>query len=173
MPENHGMARLAAWLAFAFLVGLLDQISKDAVLAWMEPGRVVPITGFFDLVLTFNSGAAFSLFAEHSGWQRWFLTALATVAISWLIVLIYQYRHEKLLPACFALIIGGALGNVVDRINHGAVVDFLYFHAGTYGWPAFNLADSAITLGVILMLVAQFRGKAKTSATPHPEQARN
>lgn len=176
MPELHtdrGAGRrpaylaMAPWLALAVVVAVLDQISKQVVLGAMQYGQVIPVTGFFDLVLVFNRGAAFSFLAEHSGWQRWFFTALAVVICGWLLALMYQHREERLLPTAFALIIGGAVGNVVDRLMHGAVVDFLYFHAGRYGWPAFNLADSAITLGVGLMLWAQLRaGKQKPEASP-------
>jgi signal peptidase II len=127
------------------------------------------MTGFFDLVLVYNPGAAFSFLAEHSGWQRWFFTGLAVVICGWLLALMHRHRHERLLPASFALIIGGAVGNVIDRLAHGAVVDFLYFHVGRYGWPAFNLADSAITVGVILMLWAELRAARKAKAAPSPE----
>lgn len=171
MPEStrQKFALLAAWLALAALVALLDQISKDAILARMTPGETLPVTGFFDLVLLFNRGAAFSLLAEHSGWQRWFFTVLALAVSAWLLVLIYQHRHERLLPASFALICGGAIGNVIDRIQIGAVVDFLYFHVAGFGWPAFNLADSAITLGVILMIIAQLR-RPPHPVAPQPER---
>ncbi|GHU07856.1 lipoprotein signal peptidase [Betaproteobacteria bacterium] len=156
-PARKKIALLAAWLALAAGVAVLDQISKAAILARISPGEILPVTSFFDLVLLFNRGAAFSLLAEHSGWQRWFFTVLALAVSAWLIVLIYQYRHERLLPTSFALICGGAIGNVIDRIQIGAVVDFLYLHLAGFGWPAFNLADSAITLGVILMVIAQLR----------------
>ncbi|WP_323000651.1 signal peptidase II [Denitromonas sp.] len=149
--------RFGLWLAFVFVVVVLDQLSKQIVLAQLVPGESIPVTGFFNLVLLFNPGAAFSFLADHSGWQRWFFTALAAIICLWLGRLMYQHQHERLQPFAFALIIGGAIGNVIDRLFIGAVVDFLYFHVGRYGWPAFNLADSAITLGVGLMLWAQFR----------------
>ncbi|MDR3214129.1 MAG: signal peptidase II [Azoarcus sp.] len=160
---------MAWWLAFIVVVAALDQFTKDWVLAHlMHVGTSIEVTGFFDLVLAFNPGAAFSFLAGQSGWQRWFFAALAMVVCAWLLVLIWQQRHERLAPAAFSLIVGGAIGNVIDRIVHGKVVDFLSFHAGPYSWPAFNLADSAITLGVVLMLLGQFFGKAK--ATPSPER---
>ena len=149
---------MAPWLALAVLVAVLDQLSKQWVLATLTPGQVVRLTPFFDLVLLFNPGAAFSFLADHDGWQRWFFTVLAVVICGWLLALMHRHRDEHLLPAAFALIIGGATGNVYDRIVHGAVVDFLHFHYQAYSWPAFNLADSAITLGVVLMLWGQFRG---------------
>lgn len=154
--------RFGLWLAFAFVVVVLDQLTKQIVLAQLAPGESIPVTSFFNLVLLFNPGAAFSFLADHSGWQRWFFTGLAVIICLWLGRLMYEHQHERLQPFAFSLIIGGAIGNVIDRLNIGAVVDFLYFHVGRYGWPAFNLADSAITLGVALMLWAQFRPGAQT-----------
>ncbi|MBX3685499.1 MAG: lipoprotein signal peptidase [Rhodocyclaceae bacterium] len=155
--------RLAGWLALATLVAILDQGSKHWVMAVLDFGDSVPVTGFFDLVLVFNPGAAFSFLADHSGWQRWFFIVLAFAICAWLLTLLRHHQDETLLPTAFALIIGGALGNVIDRFVFGAVVDFLYFHVGRYGWPAFNLADSAITLGVILMLTGQLKGQRGAS----------
>lgn len=160
-PTPHSRSALALmlpWLILAVVVGVLDQLTKQLVLANLHYGQVIPVTSFFDLVLVFNPGAAFSFLADHGGWQRWFFTVLAVVISGWLLMLMYQHRHEKLLPAAFALIIGGAIGNVYDRLLHGAVVDFLHFHYAGWSWPAFNLADSAITVGVVLMLWGQFRG---------------
>lgn len=163
MPDTATTVRRAAivamtpWLLLAAVVAGLDQLTKQIVLATMNYGERIPVTSFFDLVLVFNRGAAFSFLAEHSGWQRWFFTALAVVICGWLSVLLHQHRHERLLPTAFALIIGGAVGNVIDRLMHGAVVDFLYFYVERLGWPAFNLADSAIFIGVVLMLWSQFR----------------
>ena len=148
------------WLILAVVVGVLDQVTKQLVLANLYRGEVIPVTGFFDLVLVFNTGAAFSFLAEHGGWQRWFFTVLALGISTWLLALMHHHRHEKLLPAAFALIIGGALGNVYDRLVHGAVVDFLHFHYAGWSWPAFNLADSAITVGVVMMLWGQLSGHA-------------
>ncbi|HQU89430.1 MAG: lipoprotein signal peptidase [Zoogloeaceae bacterium] len=155
--------RFSLWLGFAAVVVVLDQLTKQIVLAQLVPGESIPVTRFFNLVLLFNPGAAFSFLADHSGWQRWFFTGLAAAICLWLGRLMYQHQHERLQPFAFALIIGGAIGNVIDRLAIGAVVDFLYFHVGRYGWPAFNLADSAITLGVGLMLWAQFRPAANAS----------
>lgn len=155
---SSALALLLPWLILAAAVALLDQATKQLVLANLQLGQVVPVTRFFDLVLVFNPGAAFSFLATHGGWQRWFFTVLAMSICTWLLVLMHRHRHERLLPAAFALIIGGALGNVYDRLVHGAVVDFLHFHYAGYSWPAFNLADSAITVGVVLMLWAQCCG---------------
>jgi signal peptidase II len=170
MPEatshaagSPAKSRFPLWLSLAAVVAGLDQASKHAILARFRYGEVRPVTDFFDLVLVYNPGAAFSFLAEHSGWQRWFFIVLALAISTWMLTLMWRHRAEKLQPLAFALIVGGAIGNVIDRFNFGAVVDFLYFHVGPYGWPAFNLADSAITLGVILMLAAQFLSPEKPS----------
>jgi len=156
-PTRPTTLAMAPWLALALLVAALDQLTKQWVLDSLIPGQVIPVTGFFDLVLLFNPGAAFSFLADHGGWQRWFFTGLAVLICGWLLALMHRHREERLLPGAFALIIGGAVGNVYDRLIHGAVVDFLHFHYAAYSWPAFNLADAAITLGVVLMLWGQFR----------------
>lgn len=157
---RSALSLMLPWLILALVVGVLDRFTKQLVLANLHYGQVIPVTGFFDLVLVFNTGAAFSFLAEHSGWQRWFFTVLALAVSGWLLTLMHHHRHERLLPAAFALIIGGALGNVYDRLVHGAVVNFLHFHYAGWSWPAFNLADSAITVGVVLMLWGQFFGSS-------------
>jgi len=156
--------RFLLWLGIAALVTGLDQLSKHAILARFRYGEVRSVTDFFDLVLVYNPGAAFSFLAEHSGWQRWFFIVLAFAVSAWMLTLMWRHQQERAQPLAFALIVGGAIGNVIDRFNFGAVVDFLYFHVGPYGWPAFNLADSAITLGVIVMLGAQFHSSRTPSA---------
>ena len=115
-----------------------------------------PITSFFNLGLTYNPGAAFSFLANHDGWQRWFFTALAIAAAVFFFVQIYQNRERTTLSVGFAFIIGGALGNMIDRLRVGMVVDFLDFHWQEMHWPAFNLADSAIFIGVVLVFLAEF-----------------
>ncbi|MDQ8023071.1 MAG: signal peptidase II [Moraxellaceae bacterium] len=159
--------RFACWLLLAAVVAGLDQLTKQIVLANFTLGEVRPVTSFFDLVLVYNPGAAFSFLADHSGWQRWFFLGLAVIICSWLLVLVKRHQAEVLQPLAFSLIIGGAIGNVIDRLLHGAVVDFLFFHAGRYGWPAFNLADSAIVLGVGLMILAQWRESRSEKKEAH------
>lgn len=154
--------RFALWLALAAVVALLDQGSKWYMSEWLGSGDVITVTSFFKLILVHNPGAAFSFLADQSGWQRWFFVVLGVIICGWLLALMWQHRAERTLPLAFSLIIGGAIGNIYDRMAHGAVVDFLYFHAGSYGWPAFNLADSAITVGVVLMLWSQFRPHRST-----------
>lgn len=158
-------ARLLGWLALAALVVVADQATKWLILQTMAHGTALPVTDFFKLVLVYNPGAAFSFLADQPGWQRWFFVTLAVVICGWLFALLRRHRDEFALPLAFSLIIGGAIGNVIDRVIHGAVVDFLYFHVGRYGWPAFNLADSAITVGVVLMLWSQFRPHRSTKET--------
>ncbi|WP_341678348.1 signal peptidase II [Niveibacterium sp. SC-1] len=157
MPKAGFTGRFWAWMGLAALVVVIDQITKHLVLGHMQFGEAIPYTDFFQLVLVYNPGAAFSFLANQPGWQKWFFTILALVVSAWLVTMTRRHAREVLQPLAFALIIGGAIGNVIDRLRFGAVVDFLYFHVGQYGWPAFNVADSAITLGVILMIVAQLR----------------
>lgn len=146
---------MTRWLALAALVVALDQASKQWVLGSFQLMESLVVTPFFNLVLVFNSGAAFSFLAGAGGWQKWFFVVLALVISAWLVVMLRQHAKEKLMPTALALILGGALGNVIDRLRFDAVVDFLDFHLAGWHWPAFNVADSAITVGVVLMLLHQ------------------
>jgi signal peptidase II len=145
-------------LAVAAFAVLLDQASKGWVLRYFgEAGcasHSVPVTSFFDLVLTCNRGVSFGMFNQtgQTGLNSLIFTALATVVVVILAVWLYRVR-STFLAVAIGLIIGGAIGNVIDRLRFGAVVDFLYFHAGAWYWPAFNFADSAICLGVAAMLL--------------------
>lgn len=151
------MRDAARWFAGAVGVILLDQITKAWVLAAFHLHESVVVTPFFNLVLVMNPGASFSFLADAGGWQRWFFITLALAVSTWLAVMIRRHAAERLMPAALTLILGGALGNVIDRIRFGAVVDFLDFHLGGWHWPAFNVADSAITIGVILLLLHSLR----------------
>ena len=148
---------LGRWLALAALVLILDQISKAWILDSFRHMERQSVTSFFNLVLVFNPGASFSFLADAGGWQKWFFVGLALVISVWLLSLLRKHAQERLLPAALSLILGGAIGNVIDRLRFDAVVDFLDFHLAGYHWPAFNVADSAITVGVALMLLHQFR----------------
>lgn len=159
MTQKVGMVRYYASIA---LVILLDQITKFAVEAKYALHQFESVTSFFNLGLTYNPGAAFSFLANHDGWQRWFFTILALVAAVFFIVQIYQSRNKTLQNMGFAMIAGGALGNMIDRLRIGMVVDFLDFHWQDIHWPAFNLADSAIFIGVTLVLLAEF-GRKKSA----------
>lgn len=145
------------WLGLAGLLMVFDQISKLWVLSAFQFGERVEVTSFFNLVLVFNAGAAFSFLADAGGWQKWFFVILALAISVWLVLMIRQHAHERLLPFALTLVLGGALGNVIDRLRFGAVVDFLDFHAAGWHWPAFNVADSAIVIGVVLLLWQQFK----------------
>jgi signal peptidase II len=151
------LPRLGHWLALALLVLLLDQASKAWVLGSFRLMEHHFVTPFFNLVLVFNAGASFSFLADAGGWQKWFFVVLALGISLWLLGMLRQHAQERLMPAALSLILGGAIGNVVDRLRFDAVVDFLDFHLAGYHWPAFNVADSAITVGVALMLWHQFR----------------
>lgn len=155
------MLSLARWLALATFVVVLDQTSKAWVLGSFRLMERHVVTPFFNLVLVFNPGASFSFLADAGGWQKWFFVVLALGISAWLLSLLRHHAQERLMPAALSLILGGAIGNVIDRLRFDAVVDFLDFHVAGYHWPAFNVADSAITVGVALMLWHQFRfGKA-------------
>ena len=150
------------WLLLALVAAVLDQLSKWWILQHFHPGEVLPVLPFFNLVLTFNEGAAFSFLSNAGGWQRWFFIGLTLAVSAGLVVWMSRLRNgEKWLAAALALVLGGALGNLVDRLRFGRVTDFLDFHWQGWHWPAFNLADSAITLGVVLLLLLSLRDDGK------------
>lgn len=157
------MRKLLPWYALALLVVLLDQLSKYWVSASFHYGEARAYSGFFNLVLTHNRGAAFSFLASAAGWQRGFFIAIALIAIVIIGVLLARHARDRLFCLSLALILGGAIGNVIDRIALGYVVDFLDFHFSGWHWPAFNLADSAITAGAVLLIADSFRPGAKRS----------
>ena len=148
-----------AWFGLAALVVAADQISKLAILGAFAPGERMALTGFFNLVLVFNRGAAFSFLAGAPGWQTPLFAAVAVIAIVVVTVILLRSRGEPLMCAGLALILGGALGNLIDRLRFGHVVDFLDFHAFGWHWPAFNLADSAITVGAALLILESLLGR--------------
>jgi len=147
--------KAAHWYGLAALVIILDQISKWVVLENIRFGETIYVAPFWNWVLTFNPGAAFSFLADQPGWQRWFFALLALAVSGWIAFMLRQHPQQKLLSLALALVMGGALGNVIDRIRFGAVVDFIQWHAAGYYWPAFNIADSAITVGAILLVLEQ------------------
>ncbi|SOD40394.1 signal peptidase II [Nitrosovibrio sp. Nv4] len=146
-------------LVVALVVLVLDLVSKRWVEAELFNGEQIPLTNFFNLVLAYNAGAAFSFLSDASGWQRWFFSLIAAGASVLIVYLLRKHAADRLFCIALSLILGGALGNLWDRITMGHVVDFLDFHAGGYHWPAFNVADSAIFLGAMLMVVDSFRRK--------------
>lgn len=146
------MANSKPWFGLAALVIVLDQISKWIVLDTIRYGETIYVAPFWNWVLTFNPGAAFSFLADQPGWQRWFFTLLALAVSTWIVLELKKHPEQRVQSIALALIMGGALGNVVDRIRFGAVVDFIQWHAAGWYWPAFNIADSAITCGAVLMV---------------------
>ncbi|MFZ1910523.1 MAG: signal peptidase II [Burkholderiales bacterium] len=146
------MPRRSAWFALAATIVVLDQLSKWAVLSAFAPGERLALTGFFNLVLAFNKGAAFSFLAGAPGWQTPLFIAVAAAAIVIVSVLLVRSPADHLVRTGLALILAGALGNLIDRLRFGQVVDFLDFHLYGWHWPAFNVADSAITIGAGLLI---------------------
>jgi len=144
------------WLFVATAVIALDLATKAWVVALFREGQELPVTGFFSLVLAYNTGAAFSFLAGHDGWQRWLFTGVAIVAS---VFLVWMLRRggNRLMMCGLALILGGALGNLWDRVAAGRVTDFLLFHYAGWSWPAFNVADSAITVGAAMLILDSFR----------------
>ena len=157
------------WLWLTAAVVVADLATKAWVSHVFTPGDVLQVTSFFNLVLTFNAGAAFSFLAGAGGWQRWFFTAVAIAISVVLVVMLARPQRDRLVPLALALVLGGALGNLWDRLTLGHVVDFIQLHAGGYYWPAFNVADSAITVGVALLVWDGLRAspaKAQSKAAP-------
>lgn len=150
------------WLSLSAVVITIDQITKYAAVAALAGKAPVEVTSFFNLLLVYNRGAAFSFLAGAGGWQREFFTGIALVASAWIIWLLRRHPQQTLFCLALALILGGAIGNVIDRLMIGAVVDFLDFHALGWHWPAFNVADSAITCGAALLIWDGLRPQSRS-----------
>ncbi len=149
---------LGGGLLLALVVVGLDQLTKAMAVRLLHPGSRLPvISDFFDLTLIYNTGAAFSFLAGASGWQRWFFVVLGIVAALFLVFMLARHAGQRLFALGVALILGGAVGNVIDRIHIGKVVDFVLLYHDRFYWPAFNVADSAITLGVTLLIIDEIR----------------
>jgi len=159
---------MARWLWLSVLVVVLDQATKWLALGMLDPYRPVPLIPFLNFTLMFNDGAAFSFLSGAGGWQRWlfagFALAMSVVLLIWLLRL---GSRERLTAGALSLVLGGAVGNLIDRVATGRVVDFIDFYVGKWHWPAFNVADSAITLGVVLLLLSSLReGQGEQDGTP-------
>ena len=150
------LRKVLPWFAVAAAIIAADRVTKLVMLEAFAPGERLQVTGFFNLVLVFNKGAAFSFLAGASGWQTPVFATVSTVAAVVLSVLIVRHPGNRVLCAALALMLGGALGNLWDRLEWGHVVDFLDFHAAGWHWPAFNVADSAITVGAVLLILESF-----------------
>ena len=154
---GHAPARWMHWLLLALVVFALDQLTKQLILRSYVLGDATPITSFFNIVRAHNSGAAFSFLAGASGWQRWFFTGIGVLAAVFIVWMLRSHAGQRLFSFALAMILGGAIGNVVDRVMHGYVVDFLDVHWAGWHFPAFNVADSAITLGAICLILDELR----------------
>jgi signal peptidase II len=148
--------KLGVSLILALVVLVLDFVTKRWVESELFNGEQIPVTSFFNLVLTYNAGAAFSFLSDAAGWQRWLFSAIAGGASVLIIYLLRKHETDKLFCIALSLILGGAAGNLWDRITLGHVVDFLDFYIGNYHWPAFNVADSAIFVGAMLLILQSF-----------------
>jgi len=141
------------WLGLALLILIADQFTKIMVLGYFRLGDSLRVTSFFNLVRVHNEGAAFSFLADASGWQRWFFSAVGLGASIFIVWMLKSHPGQRLFAFAMACILGGAIGNVIDRLVHGHVVDFLQFHYAGWYFPSFNVADSAITIGAIAMIL--------------------
>jgi signal peptidase II len=153
--QDRKTRRFIAWMVVALLVVAADQATKWAIVEWVELYGKVPINSFINLTHQQNSGAAFSFLAGASGWQRWFFVALATVVSGVIAVWLWRIRREGplVLMAALSLVLGGALGNLIDRARLGYVTDFIQVWFGNWAFPSFNVADSAISVGAALLII--------------------
>ena len=145
------------WIGIAIIVVLADQLTKITMTRLLAYGQSDPVTSYFNLVMVYNKGAAFSFLSDQSGWQRYFFTGISVVASLFMLWMLKRNPTQKLFCWALALILGGALGNLIDRVAYGHVIDFLDFHLAGWHWPAFNVADAAITLGAALFVLDELR----------------
>ena len=152
------------WYGLAFAITIIDQIVKQIVNTRLQYGERVEVLAVLDLTLVYNPGAAFSFLSDAGGWQRWFFSIVAVVVSIILVIWIYRLpRADKWLAVSLALILGGAVGNLADRMYYGYVIDFILAHYAGHHFPAFNIADSAITIGAIMMVLDAFRKERGSS----------
>jgi len=141
------------WLALALAIFIADQVTKVLIMGYYRLGDSTHVTSFFNIVRAHNSGAAFSFLAAASGWQRWFFTAIGIAAAAFIVWLLRSHAGQRLFSFALSCVLGGAIGNVVDRLLHGYVVDFVQVHWRGWYFPAFNVADSAITIGAACLIL--------------------
>lgn len=154
------------WLWLSLIVLILDQVTKQIVDSTMTLGESIPLIPMFELTYLRNEGAAFSFLSSAGGWQRWFFIALAVSASAFICFWLRKLPKDRALEACaWSLVLGGALGNLIDRIIYGYVIDFLDVFYGTWHWPAFNVADSAITVGVAILFIDSFINRSETTGS--------
>jgi signal peptidase II len=151
--RNASGGSLLPWLGIAFIIILADQFTKTLILGDFQLGDSRTVTSFFNVVRVHNTGAAFSFLANAAGWQRWFFVVLGLAATVFIVWMLLRHGGQRLFSFALALILGGALGNVIDRLLHGYVVDFIQVHWGSAYFPSFNVADSAISVGAALLIV--------------------
>ena len=164
MAARHPLSSWLPWLGLALAVIIADQFTKVLIVGYYSLGDSTYITSFFNIVRAHNTGAAFSFLAGASGWQRWFFTAIGVAAAAFIIWMLRSHAGQRLFSFALACILGGAIGNVVDRLMHGYVVDFVQLHWRGWYFPAFNVADSAITVGAACLILDELLRvrKAKT-----------
>jgi signal peptidase II len=162
MSKSSSTRGLSQWLLIAALIIVADQVTKVLIIGAFQLGDVHPVTGFFNLVRAHNYGAAFSFLHGASGWQRWFFLGIGIAATVFIVWMLRRHCHQRLFCWALTLILGGAVGNVIDRAIHGYVVDFIQLHASRWYFPAFNIADSAITIGAILLILDELRRVRRT-----------
>lgn len=150
---RNSSVSLLPWLGLSLILLIADQFTKVLILGYYQLGDATYVTSFFNVVRVHNTGAAFSFLASASGWQRWFFTAIGIAAALFILWMLKSHAGQKLFSFALACILGGAVGNVIDRTLHGYVVDFLDFHYAGWHFPAFNVADSAITIGAICLVL--------------------
>lgn len=154
------MRNLVGWLSISLLVIVLDQLSKFWIVGAFQFGDGVALTSFFNLVHAHNTGAAFSFLANESGWQRFFFIGIASAAALLIVYLLHKHAKESWFCLALSLVLGGALGNLIDRVRLSYVIDFLDFYYAGWHFPAFNVADSAITVGAALLILDSLRKKS-------------
>ncbi len=155
----------AVWLWLSLLVLIGDQISKQWIVDHLEYAEVIVVNGWFNVTRLHNTGAAFSFLADASGWQHWLFVGLGLVVATAILLWMRHLKQQAWLAAALALMLGGALGNVVDRVRYGYVVDFIHVHYEQWFWPAFNVADSALTVGAVMLVVESFLVRGREART--------
>ena len=155
--QRTSTSAMLPWLGLALVLLIADQLTKLLILNHYQLGDATYVTRFFNVVRVHNTGAAFSFLASESGWQRWFFTAIGVLAAVFIVWMLKSHAGQKLFSFAMACILGGAIGNVIDRTLHGYVVDFLDFHYAGWHFPAFNIADSAITVGAICLILDELQ----------------